>query len=120
MSSYRFEMIVFVSTREEQFIPKRMILMKAVNLMDCGTRWTCASHGNPKHFFYISSTEVYGNMEDRSENIEPVPASINGHTLLTGENYCKFYQHEFGLNVTILRVSLYLWAGRKGGFSLQV
>jgi UDP-glucose 4-epimerase len=43
-------------------------------------------------------------MEDRSENMEPVPASINGRTLLTGEYYCKFYQAEFGLNVTILRV----------------
>ncbi len=114
MSSYRFDVVVFISTREEQLYEQDD--PTTGSQLD-GLRNTLGlcKHGNVKHFFYISSTEVYGNMEDRSENIEPVPASINGQTLLTGEYYCKFHQHEFGSNVTILRVPYIYGPDEKAG-----
>ena len=114
MSSYRFEMVVFISTREEQLYEQEDSNSSSQLEVLRNTLELC-KRVNPKHFFYISSTEVYGDTEDRSENAEPAPASINGHTLLTGEHYCKFYQHEFGLNVTILRVPYIYGPDEKAG-----
>lgn len=103
MSSYGFDIVIFISTREEQLYEQAETntgqqLDGLRNTLELG------KHGNLKHFFYISSTEVYGEIADRSETTEPVPASINGQTLFTGEQYCKFYQSEYSLPVTILRI----------------
>ena len=102
LSSYKFDFVIYISTREEQLTSEINNIGQQLD----GLRNTLdlCKKENVKRFFYVSSTEVYGNMIDSSENIEPQPASLNGHTLLTGEQYCLFYHNEFDLNTTILRL----------------
>ena len=57
-----------------------------------------------RRFFFVSSTEVYGEMQDTSESVLPLPSSINGFTLSIGEQYCRLYHDEFEMNLTILRL----------------
>jgi UDP-glucose 4-epimerase len=39
-----------------------------------------------------------------SESIDPQPTSPNGLALKTGEQYCRYYHEQYGLNSTIVRV----------------
>ncbi|HLO13480.1 MAG TPA: NAD(P)-dependent oxidoreductase, partial [Anaerolineales bacterium] len=103
MSAYRFDIVVFISTREEQ-LNERVDPDTGRQLDALQNTLELSRHGNLRRFFYISSTEIYGNCGNKSEDTEPEPASLNGHILVTGEQYCRYYQHEFGLNVTILRL----------------
>jgi UDP-glucose 4-epimerase len=103
ISSYGFDAVVFLATREEQLHgqegPGTGSQLDALrNTLEL------AKSQNLKHFFYISSTEVYGTAEQRLEDAEPVPASLNGHALSAGEQYCRHYQNEYQLNITILRL----------------
>ncbi|HLO31123.1 MAG TPA: NAD-dependent epimerase/dehydratase family protein [Anaerolineales bacterium] len=104
MSSYGFDIAVFISTREEQLYPQSDL--NTGHQLD-GLRNTLelCKYENLKHFFYISSTEVYGDMGDVSEQATPQPASANGHTLLAGEQYCRIYHDKFGVNVSIMRLT---------------
>lgn len=103
MSAYRFDVVIFLAAREEQLSEQRD--QQTGHLLD-GLRNTlemCRAQ-KPRHIFYVSSTEVYGRAPERCENDEPVPCSLNGHILATGEQYCKHYRDEYDLNVTIVRV----------------
>jgi len=114
LSSYNFDAVIYVATREEQLSESR----DSIGYQLDGLRNTlelCRKE-NVKRFFYISSTEVYGDGADLSENVTPQPASINGYTLLAGEQYCKFHQQEFGLKVTVLRVPYIYGADEKAGY----
>ncbi|HSL46950.1 MAG TPA: NAD-dependent epimerase/dehydratase family protein [Anaerolineales bacterium] len=115
MSSYGFDSVVFMATREEQ-LDEQSGLNTGHQLDGLRNTLELCRHGNLKHFFYISSTEVYGNMENGLENAEPAPASINGHILVTGEQYCRHYQYEHGLNVTIVRLPYVYGSEEKAGF----
>ena len=96
LSSYKFDFVIYISTREEQLTSE----IKNVGQQLDGLRNTLdlCKKENIKRFFYVSSTEVYGNLYGSSENLEPQPASLNGHTLLTGEQYCLYFHNEFDLN----------------------
>lgn len=102
--SYKFDVIVFLPTREEQFIEDRdsyvgQQLDGLRNSLELGRK------GDIKWFLFVSSTEVYGYATDVSETATPEPDSVNGHTLLVGEKYCKSYHNNYGLPVTILRIT---------------
>ena len=102
--SYKFDVIVFLSTREEQFIEDNdayvgQQLDGLRNSLELGRK------GEIKWFLFVSSTEVYGHATDVSELAIPEPDSVNGHTLLVGEKYCKNYHSNYGLPVTILRLT---------------
>jgi UDP-glucose 4-epimerase len=114
MSAYRFDIVVFISTREEQ-LPKLANHNTGHQLDGLRNTLELSKQGSPKHFFYISSTEVYGYIQNGVESMQPVPASINGHSLMTGEEYCKYYQSEFGLNITILRLPYVYGPGEDQG-----
>ena len=103
MSSYGFDVVVFISTREEQLSEQDDF--NAGHQLD-GLRNTLelARHENLKHFFYISSTEVYGDTDDLSEQAALQPLSANGHTLLAGEHY-RIYHNKFGVNTTVVRLT---------------
>lgn len=114
LASYKFDVIVFFSTREEMLgDPKEEIhfgqqldgLRNALELSKSGAR----------RFFYISSTEVYGKALNLAEISEPQPVSINGYNLHTGEKYCKLYQDEFDLNIFILRLPYVYGSEEMGG-----
>lgn len=58
-----------------------------------------------KKFFYISSSEVYGDIKSFpiKETDVPVPKTVYGASKLAGENYAYAYNKCYGLDCTILR-----------------
>ncbi len=102
LSSYKFDFVIYVPTREEDLSSDNEHVGQQLD----GLRNTLELSAKEKvrRFFYLSSTEIYGHMLDSSENAEPEPSSLNGHTLLTGEQYCLIYYNKFDLNLTIIRL----------------
>ena len=114
MTAYKFDVVIFIATREEQLKENEEfdsgIQLDALrNVLELGKA------GKTRRFFYISSTEVYGDMNDTLESAHPMPVSINGHTLLTGEGYCNYYRDEYGLNVNIIRIPFAYGLGENTG-----
>ncbi|MCX6250453.1 MAG: GDP-mannose 4,6-dehydratase [Bacteroidetes bacterium] len=58
-----------------------------------------------KKFFYISSSEVYGDIKSFpiKESDVPVPKTVYGASKLAGENYAYSFYKCYGLDITILR-----------------
>jgi UDP-glucose 4-epimerase len=58
-----------------------------------------------KHFFYISSSEIYGktNMFPITEDALPNPLTVYGASKFTGEKYALAYQESFGLRTSVFR-----------------
>jgi len=59
-----------------------------------------------KKFFYISTSEVYGDVEKFpiDETALPRPKTVYGSSKLAGEHYVNSYHKCFGLDVTTLRI----------------
>lgn len=57
-------------------------------------------------FFYISTSEIYGDIKQFpiDENGVPLPKTVYGSSKLAGENYAYSYFKCFGLDVTITRI----------------
>jgi len=113
LSSYKFEFVIYISTREEDLTSKNKNMGQQLDGLRNTLELSAKEH--VKRFYFISSTEVYGNGLNTSEDREPQPSSINGHTLLTGEQYCLIYHNKFGLNTTILRIPFMYGPGDKNG-----
>ena len=55
--------------------------------------------------WFASSVAVYGSSSGMlNEDLIPSPISPYGIAKVTGENYCKYYVKEYGLNIGILRL----------------
>jgi len=65
-----------------------------------------AKNNSIKQFFYISTSEVYGKVEQFpiSEGAIPVPITVYGSSKLVGEHYTNSYRECFGLNSTVIRI----------------
>ena len=105
LSSYKFDVTIYLSTREEQLDEKEDEFYVGQQLDGLRNTLELCKKGKIRRFFFVSSTEVYGDMTDLSENVLPHPSSINGNTLSAGESYCRMYQNEFEMNLTILRLT---------------
>lgn len=105
LASYTFDVMIYLSTREEQLINREDDFYIGQQLDGLRNSLELCKKGEVKRFFYISSTEVYGDMTDDSEKIAPQAASLNGDTLLVGEKYCRSYQSNYEMNITILRLT---------------
>jgi UDP-glucose 4-epimerase len=65
-----------------------------------------ARKNNVKRFFYISTSEIYGDIKQFpiDENGIPLPKTVYGASKLAGENYTYSYFKCFGLDCTNLRI----------------
>lgn len=61
---------------------------------------------NVKKFFYISTSEIYGDIKTFpiDEAGVPLPKTVYGSSKLAGENYAYSYHVCYGLDVTITRI----------------
>jgi UDP-glucose 4-epimerase len=59
-----------------------------------------------KHFYYISTSEIYGDIKTFpiDESGVPLPKTVYGSSKLAGENYAYSYHQCFGLPTTVLRI----------------
>ena len=59
-----------------------------------------------KHFFYISSSEIYGKttMFPITEDALPNPLTVYGASKFTGEKYALAYHESFGLKTSVFRI----------------
>ena len=59
-----------------------------------------------KHFYYISTSEIYGDVQTFpiNEQAVPLPKTVYGSSKLAGENYTYSYFKCYQLPVTILRI----------------
>ncbi|WP_421941597.1 GDP-mannose 4,6-dehydratase [Pedobacter sp.] len=59
-----------------------------------------------KHFFYISTSEIYGRTTSFpiDENAATIPLTVYGSSKLVGEHYAHSYRECFALNSTVLRI----------------
>ncbi|MCI4625589.1 MAG: NAD-dependent epimerase/dehydratase family protein [Candidatus Magnetoovum sp. WYHC-5] len=71
-----------------------------VNLLQC-----CVKYGVQKLIFISSGGAIYGEAGKipTPENYPAVPLSPYAITKLTSETYLNFYNHQYGLNYTVLR-----------------
>ncbi len=104
LSSYKFDVAIYLSTREELLDDSGDDLYIGQQLDGLRNSLELCRKGEIKRFFFVSSTEVYGNMVSSSEDDMPQPATINGETILACEKYCRIYQNDFGMNITIMRL----------------
>ncbi|MEO6669106.1 MAG: GDP-mannose 4,6-dehydratase [Ferruginibacter sp.] len=65
-----------------------------------------AKNHNVHHFFYISTSEVYGRTDHFpiDEKAATNPLTVYGSSKLAGEHYAHAYSECFGLNTTVLRI----------------
>jgi UDP-glucose 4-epimerase len=65
-----------------------------------------ARNNNVKKFFYISTSEIYGDIKQFpiDEDGVPLPKTVYGSSKLAGENYAYSYNKCFGLDVTVTRI----------------
>lgn len=103
VSSYGFDIVIYLATREEQFFDENHFT-SGQQLDGLRNTLELSRSEKLKHFFYLSSTEVYGDAIDPAEEADPQPSSINGHTLRTGENICRIYHDRHDVNITIVRL----------------
>ena len=57
-------------------------------------------------FFYISTSEIYGKVDEFpiSETALPVPITVYGSSKLAGEHYTSSYRECYGLSSTVIRI----------------
>jgi UDP-glucose 4-epimerase len=65
-----------------------------------------ARQNKVKKFFYISTSEIYGDIKHFPINEQgvPLPKTVYGSSKLAGENYAYSYFKCYGLDVTITRI----------------
>lgn len=103
ISRYRFDAVVFFGSREECL--GTAVGLASGEMLD-GLSNTLEMVKNDKldQFFFVSSTEIYGNLQETEEGVQVDPISVNGYALTSAEEICQYYQHEYSLGLTICRI----------------
>lgn len=65
-----------------------------------------AKQNNAEHFFYISTSEIYGRTTSFpiTEAAQTAPLTVYGASKLAGEHYTNAYNECYQLNTTVLRI----------------
>ncbi len=99
--SYSFGVVIFFAGRQEQ---RKDNQIKQVSIDDLNTVLSlCSEHKIPQ-VVYVSSSEVYAGNETISEKATPVPVSVTGQILASGELLCDFYRQSEELRIVTLHV----------------
>ncbi|MBE0671537.1 MAG: NAD(P)-dependent oxidoreductase [Anaerolineales bacterium] len=120
LSSYKPDVIIYLSTREEQLDDIEDEFHAGQQLDGLKSALELSKKGNIRRFIFVSSTEVYGDMTESSEGVVPEPSSINGYSLSLAERYCRIYRDEFDLNLTILRLPYVYGPDEKSGLFFRL
>jgi UDP-glucose 4-epimerase len=77
-----------------------------VNAEGTLTMLEAARANNVKRFFYISTSEIYGDIKQFpiDEQGVPLPKTVYGSSKLAGENYAYSYHVCYGMDTTVLRI----------------
>ncbi len=105
ISAYRLDALVYLPVREEHILTQKNIRHGKILDGLLHTLELCKAINNPR-FIFFSSTEVFDKTDFTSgKNIQQSDAcKLNKNFLLTGEQYCRFYNKAYGLKTTIVRV----------------
>jgi UDP-glucose 4-epimerase len=77
-----------------------------VNAEGTLTMLEAARANNVNRFFYISTSEIYGDIKQFpiDEQGVPLPKTVYGSSKLAGENYAYSYHTCYGMDTTVLRI----------------
>ncbi|MDD4223485.1 MAG: NAD-dependent epimerase/dehydratase family protein [Candidatus Cloacimonetes bacterium] len=85
---------------EDPLLDARINLLGLINVLE-----NCVKHHVNKVIFISSGGAIYGEADEypTTENYLPLPLSVYAINKLAGENYLRFYAHQYGLNYAVLR-----------------
>ncbi len=71
-----------------------------INILQC-----CVKYQVKKVIYISSGGAIYGEAKEypTTENYQPIPLSVYAINKMSGEQYLRFYQHQYGLSYTVLR-----------------
>ena len=119
LRSYNLDVVIFISTREEQILTGNGN-HTGLQLENLRSVLELAKRENVKKFFYISSSEVYGDAENLSEGTTPQPNTLNGHAVFAGEQFCSVIRESSGLDIVIVRVPFIFGEKEKNSFLVNL
>jgi UDP-glucose 4-epimerase len=84
----------------EPLLDAQINILGLVNVLE-----NCVKHHIKKVIFISSGGAIYGEAEEypTTEDYPPQPLSVYAINKFAGENYLRFYQHQYGLEYTVLR-----------------
>ena len=102
LGAYKFDLVIFFGDRENYETDDgdtnpNQSLDALVNVLELSVSL------GVNRFFYVSTSEVFGDAELVEEDVEPKPVSLNGQLLFASEGICDFFHHKFDLPITVIR-----------------
>ena len=84
----------------EPLLDAQINILGLVNVLE-----NCVKHHIKKVIFISTGGAIYGEAEEypTTEDYPPQPLSVYAINKFAGENYLRFYQHQYGLEYTVLR-----------------
>ena len=84
----------------EPLLDAQINILGLVNVLE-----NCVKHYIKKVIFISTGGAIYGEAEEypTTEDYPPQPLSVYAINKFAGENYLRFYQHQYGLEYTVLR-----------------
>ncbi len=103
MLAFKFDAVIYLAAREESLLADEPgnTGNRAEGLQ---STLELSKAAGVQKFFFVSSSEIYGEQEDTDEAAIAQPASPNGYLLASEEQCCQYYSRKYGLNVTVVRV----------------
>lgn len=84
----------------EPLLDAQINILGLVNVLE-----NCVKHHIKKVIFISTGGAIYGEAEEypTTEDYPPQPLSVYAINKFAGENYLRFYRHQYGLEYTVLR-----------------
>ena len=92
--SHSFDTVVYIPMQDNRFLPGETSGSHGPDISLEDTLDLCIQSG-VELFVFVSSTEIYGEVEFALEDQTPEPTSKKGQLLLNAENLCRYYANSF-------------------------